>query len=279
VNVVNNCFDSAEKKSAVALMKTVCKWLLGNLTRAMYTAPPEFFKFLPLLCKLESNDSDEELKQDCMITLACLGQACLSPPNIEVAISTIVQISKSASWRARASSLSYLQVMVFCNIFNVLKEASWVAQIRQITLTLLEDERVEVREMAGVTLGGFFHCQFFQFTKELMDDFKKKCAKKLGNSRRGPVSPEAVIQRHAGVLGLCAYVNAYPYDVPEEIPDVIMILGDHLNDPQPIPLTVKKTLSNFRRTHHDNWRDHKLMFSDDQLAVLTDLLVSPSYYA
>lgn len=43
--------------------------------------------------------------------------------------------------------------------------------------------------------------------------------------------------------------------------------------------TIKKTLSNFRRTHHDTWRDHKVMFTDDQLAVITDLLVSPSYYA
>ena len=43
--------------------------------------------------------------------------------------------------------------------------------------------------------------------------------------------------------------------------------------------TVKRTLLNFKRTHLDNWNDHKLMFTDDQLAVLTDLLVSPNYYA
>lgn len=43
--------------------------------------------------------------------------------------------------------------------------------------------------------------------------------------------------------------------------------------------TIKKTLQDFKRTHQDNWQDHKLKFSDDQLAVLTDILVSPSYYA
>jgi proteasome activator subunit 4 len=46
-----------------------------------------------------------------------------------------------------------------------------------------------------------------------------------------------------------------------------------------LQMTVKKTLSNFRRTHHDNWHDHKQMFTDDQLVILTDLLVSPTYYA
>jgi proteasome activator subunit 4 len=44
--------------------------------------------------------------------------------------------------------------------------------------------------------------------------------------------------RHASVLGLCAYVNAYPYTVPEDLPDVLMILSQHLHDPQPIPVSA-----------------------------------------
>lgn len=58
-----------------------------------------------------------------------------------------------------------------------------------------------------------------------------------------------------------------------------MILAQHLNDPQPIPGTIKQILLDFKRTHYDNWRDHKLKFNEDQLTVITDLLVSPSYYA
>lgn len=46
-----------------------------------------------------------------------------------------------------------------------------------------------------------------------------------------------------------------------------------------LQMTVRKTLSDFRRTHHDNWHEHKQQFTDDQLVVLTDLLVSPCYYA
>ena len=46
-----------------------------------------------------------------------------------------------------------------------------------------------------------------------------------------------------------------------------------------LQVTIKKTLQDFKRTHQDNWQEHKLKFSDDQMAVLTDLLVSPSYYA
>ena len=28
-----------------------------------------------------------------------------------------------------------------------------------------------------------------------------------------------------------------------------------------------------------NWQEHKLKFSEDQLVVMTDLLISPNYYA
>nr|CAD2189936.1 unnamed protein product [Meloidogyne enterolobii] len=32
------------------------------------------------------------------------------------------------------------------------------------------------------------------------------------------------------------------------------------------------------RTHQDEWHEHKLEFTEDQLQILTDLIVSPTYY-
>jgi proteasome activator subunit 4 len=49
-----------------------------------------------------------------------------------------------------------------------------------------------------------------------------------------PGSLEKLIKRHAGVLGLSACVQAYPYDVPEFIPQILVDLSIHVNDPQPI---------------------------------------------
>lgn len=50
---------------------------------------------------------------------------------------------------------------------------------------------------------------------------------------------EQVALRHGGVLGLCAFIAAYPYDIPDFVPEVFEQLGAHLNDPQPIPVSVK----------------------------------------
>lgn len=48
---------------------------------------------------------------------------------------------------------------------------------------------------------------------------------------------DSVRMRHCGVLGLCAFISAYPYDIPDFVPDVFEHLGAHLGDPQPIPVS------------------------------------------
>ncbi len=110
---------------------------------------------------------------------------------------------------------------------------------------------------------------------------------------------------HSGVLGLCAVVEAYPFEVPEFVPPIIVELEAHLHGPQPIPKTIKKTMQDFKRTHQvrrgilhrycknnshvygnvicffsqDNWEEHKQKFTEDQLLTIVDLLISPNYYA
>lgn len=138
------------------------------------------------------------------------------------------------------------------------------------------------------------------------DGFKRKARTRLrphGNTSADEASQlkyktAAIRKRHTGVLGMCAFINAHPYDVPEFVVDVFRVLGGNLNDPQPIPVSIhfvtekrkceiflsfqsaiRKTLGDFKRTHHDNWEVHQLQFSEDELAILSDLTVPPSYYA
>lgn len=63
--------------------------------------------------------------------------------------------------------------------------------------------------------------------------------KKL-TSLRKKVRTEGVTKVHAGVLGLCAFISSNPYDVPEHVPEIFELLGPHLGDPQPIPVSLKE---------------------------------------
>ena len=87
-------------------------------------------------------------------------------------------------------------------------------------------------------------------------------------------------KRQGGVLGLTAVVLAFPYSVvPGVTPEAVVALSRHLSDPSPIDQAARKALSEFKRTHQDNWTEHKAAFTPEQLDDLDGLLVSPSYYA
>ena len=63
--------------------------------------------------------------------------------------------------------------------------------------------------------------------------------KQCGQSRSPQVSNpdhittnELTKKNFSGILGLCAFVEAFPYDVPQFLPPILMELSTHLNDPQ-----------------------------------------------
>lgn len=87
------------------------------------------------------------------------------------------------------------------------------------------------------------HCEFWNSDgkKSLLAQFQNQVKnaaipkRSAGVAKRSAGDP--VLERHAGVLGLCAFVAASPYDVPEYLPEVIVGLGDFLHDPPPIPVS------------------------------------------
>uniref|UniRef100_A0A8C2H092 Proteasome activator subunit 4b n=1 Tax=Cyprinus carpio TaxID=7962 RepID=A0A8C2H092_CYPCA len=283
----NGVGEQDERTQAIKLLKTVLKWLMASAGRSFSTPVPQQLQLLPLLFKIapvENDDSYDELKRDAKMCLSLMSQGLLYPEQIPMVLKVLHEIAGSSSWHARFSVLTYLQIMVFYNLFTILSNEQAVQDVRALVIRLLEDEQLEVREMAATTLSGFLQCNFLAMDASMQTHFEALCKTRLPKKRkRGSVVDTIpsvdLVRRHAGVLGLSACILSSPYDVPTWMPQLLMDLSAHLNDTQPIEMTVKKTLSNFRRTHHDNWLEHKQQFTDDQLVVLTDLLVSPCYYA
>lgn len=276
--------NSEERDVAIRLLKTVCKWITGSVSRAQCATVTEYYEFFPLVCLMSNYEADEELSKSCVTMLAMMGQAIALPQHVPVVLHSASKVSDSVSWWARSCSLEFLQVFVFHNMAIVLSQEAWVHKVLDIVLRLLEDDWLEVREKASQVLGGLLHCDFIESIEDLIDKFKLKAKTKLKKKEvQNHAVNMTVLQslklRHAGILGLCAFINAHPYDIPEFVPDVFLLLGDHLNDPQPIPSTIRKTLGDFKRTHHDSWEQHSLKFTEQQLAVLRDLTIPPTYCA
>ncbi|XP_012226473.1 proteasome activator complex subunit 4B-like [Linepithema humile] len=278
--------EAEEQEVPRRLLKTVCKWIISSASCSQYAAVSEFYQIFPIICQLQNTEGDEELNKMCLHTLAVLAHAFTLPEVMSVALAAIKTMSEHSSWSARSTCLEYLQVLVFHNMGIILSNLSWIECVKSIVLRLLEDDRLEVREKASQVLGGLLHCTFIVDQEKLLEELKSKSRTRLhkrvtptdGDALRN-ANIDAIRMRHAAVLGLCAFIRAHPYDVPKYVPPIFEHLSLHMNDPQPIPMTIRKTLSDFKRTHYDGWIDHKQHFTEEQLGVLQDLTVPPTHYA
>jgi len=73
-----------------------------------------------------------------------------------------------------------------------------------------------------------------------------------------------------------------PYEVPGYVPKALALLSRllHSSISSTLQETIKKTVSEFRRTHQDEWEvAHRRRFTTEQLDALNDVLSSPHYYA
>ncbi|KAJ8979647.1 hypothetical protein NQ317_001354 [Molorchus minor] len=277
-------FESEEEKEAVIrLFKIVAKFVTTNMVRVNFSGRPEFFDLLSLAALLQNSEIDEELSNIATNLLVVLAQTMTVEKYIPCAIDAIKKVAKCPSWSARAVIADFLPIFIFYNMATINAQKAWGLEIQRIVLDLLEDVQPEVRMSAAKVLSGLLHCQFILEPSELLNKLKLKAKTKLRHktqniNQKENVSNGSIRFRHAGILGLCAFVNAHPYDVPDFLPDIFEQIRPHLNDPQPIPATIRKTLGDFKRTHHDNWEKHKLKFTEEELSLLSDLTVPPSYY-
>ncbi|ODM89343.1 Proteasome activator complex subunit 4 [Orchesella cincta] len=277
---VKDCEINDEIRKLLLKYKTVLEWLLCVCWESESSIPPCMYTFIPMLCQFESYDPDPEIAQLSAFALSGLARTLVNPHHLDKLLGILNKASELPSWRARLCVLEFLKVFALNNTSVFASSDHWSEEVVKLVLKLLSDRKLEVRESASKILCGFLHCLLIQNPMGLLGTFNKSTASFAKKRRlRKPTPPEEVDSAHSAILGLCAFVDTHPYHVPKYLPDVLVTLTTHLNDPQPIPATIRKCLSNFRRTHHDNWAVHKTMFSEDQLCILTDIFVSPCYYA
>jgi len=239
------------------------------------------------------------VSQACLQAL-CYLSACILPATaIPPMLDMVGRIAHSESYKTKMSVLEFLQIAVFTNFPSLAHGAGYRPRVTELVLSLLQDPHITVRQKSAKILGGLVHSGFItgEAVDQLLANLRKRIRPRMARTGRKFRRENATGARlqttkttetsttadnlvhHSGILGLCAFVEAFPYDVPPFMPPILMELSTHLNDPQPTPLTIKKSLQEFKRTHQDNWQEHKTKFTEDQLVVMTDLLVSQNYYA
>ncbi|KAJ7456675.1 hypothetical protein FB451DRAFT_613190 [Mycena latifolia] len=258
---------------------TVCKFLFQLLLDASaisvfdYILPlmPELFRFT----EVSDNEALATRSNDVLV------QMCgVNPPRelINPLFDAIFDAQNSPSWRVRLKALPLVQVFYFRQL-PLIGEGK-VIEILEVLCKCLDDEVVDVREMAATTLSGILRLSPRRHILTLRDRFVQLIKKSHIPPRTDPGYARGVRQRHAAILGVCALVDSVPYTVEKWTPDLLTnILAEHTYDPAPISTTVRKCARNFSRTHRDTWHEDSARFNEDQLAALSTLLTGSSYYA
>jgi proteasome activator subunit 4 len=279
--------EDEETKRANRTLEMVSLWICHQIRLSSSSLDPVLFELLPYLCQFIGTERDQDVSQSCLQAL-CYLSACILPSTaIQPLLDMVKRIAMSESYKTKMSMLEFLQVAVFTNFPALVSCPSYRDQVTLLTTSLLSDPHITVRQKAAKILGGLLHSGFLSgpAVTSLLCDLRGRVRTKMtrqGKRFRKEESEPGTLDKlnhHSGILGLCAFVEAFPYDVPDFVPPILMELSTHLNDRQPIPMTIKKSLQEFKRTHQDNWQEHKTKFTEDQLVVMTDLLVSQNYYA
>ncbi|CAF1230867.1 unnamed protein product [Adineta steineri] len=235
-------------------------------------------RLFPFLCEIKSvAGCDENFKALLTASRLCVGISYLDFSFLNTFVQQLSQICVSTKWHASRAAIEFVQTMIFCNLFNA---RPYVKQVHELVLNCLSDEHFEVRIAARSTLSDLYQCGYIQITSKELNNFglmsKTNYFTKIDGKK--VILSNNMTKRHAGVLGLCAIVLSSPYDIPIHVPDALMLLCEHLDDPDLIQKSIKQCLSEFRRTHHDSWHEHRERFTQDQLTILADALVSHNYY-
>lgn len=83
-----------------------------------------------------------------------------------------LQIARSSSWHARYTVLTYLQIMVFYNLFTFMSDQKSVNDVRALVIQLLEDEQLEVKHPSPKFLRLFMFSKVFKVKKNKLEDIR-----------------------------------------------------------------------------------------------------------
>ena len=275
-----NSLETSERTQAICGIKVVAEFL--TRTAKLLRFAPELLLLGETVLTHRNAVEEDELTHLLDALAHSLSLLEIPRPAVPILISVFEKMPLEENWQLKLGKLYLFQVLTFGNLFTVLSHGTLVAPaVRAVLLALLADERVEVRDQAAESLSGLVRCGFYSPAEvaSLLEVFSEQLGPPpQGRRDRKRVESGQLVRRHSGLLGLGAVVLAFPYSIPPFLPDVLMLVGAFLQATPPLQSTAKHVLSEFKRTHWDQWEAHRGAFTDLQLADLRGMLVSPTYY-
>jgi len=212
------------------------------------------------------------------------------------ALDVVKEMSTHDYWQIRQASAHFLRNFQGAHKFLFNKEQNDIAQ--SIAIALLSDDRREVSAAATSTLTGILTMLSEAALEDLVTKYvniankslKKKKRKKDTTRELSTEESELLAtkekaratKQQRSVFVLCAVVMGSPYKTPPYIPVALAALSKHSFEQRAslsVREVVKMVCSEFKKTHTDNWEQHRAQFTQEQIEALEDVVSTPHYYA
>lgn len=241
-------------------------------------------KSLPHLFRAQ-RDEDEDTSKNAAETLYMVSWMMFEINEIDNIFEIISSCKSSKSWGARRSIAQFLHIFIPRHALLMVNEQ--VKRFTSLIFDMLSDTKLEVRQDASKALVSILMSsenenEIKRLIKRCMKLAKTKLIKvqkNLAEKNQVEDASKSLVIRHAGVLGLSSVVRAYPYSLPEWLPNILSFLSDYTYDPLPIGPALKEIFNRFKQTHQDSWHEFREKFSDEELSRLNDVTGTHHYFA
>jgi len=291
--------EQSGKSERARMIETVVGWVyfvtkMGDTLEYL----PDLLPLLPSVLE-GARDPEPQTQAAAIHALGTLSQAMfIRGTGFSSLASTLVQLSsklaRHSSWYSRRACLEFIGIFQAHHHFNLASEDHALFEKRLVEC--LADDRKEAQDTAGYALTTRIAFLESQQTISLATKFEemagaalkkyKIISKRLKAAKTDEEKEDlnAKLAKNTkkhkkGVLGLASVILASPYDLPTWLPSALTSLANHEGIALGIGETVRKTFTDFKRTHQDSWEMHRLRFTRDQLEIVNSMLISPSYYA
>ncbi|XP_075982496.1 proteasome activator complex subunit 4-like isoform X2 [Anticarsia gemmatalis] len=255
---------------ALNLLTTVLRGCMGVIVRGVANNAATHYSLARVACGVAARgppQPHDELPRAAAGLLASLALALHDPHAFDVAQQHLDALALGRSWWARLACLDFAQPLLFYGLPMLCDKVERAVRAEKFALKLMRDPRLEVRQAASKLLTGLMHCRALPDESRTIGALMRSCRSK------------ELVERHCGVLGLCAYLASRPYSLGAALGDVLAELARHTSAPDPVPAAIRAALADFRRTHQDDWPKHREQLTEEELDLLADLTSPPSYCA
>ncbi len=242
--------------------------VLGNGWKVL----PELLPSLLLAHK--SDDIEMQLATKAASKRAVTLEFCPSADTLLATMDKVVSVDTESSVHVRKLAVSTLGTLFSRNFVLFSFDERLSRHYLDVLLNRISCDQVDVREAASLCLTSFFHA-LPKHAYEMASKTKDNLNLKISNIK----SLDNVPLRHGTVLVACSLILSQPYRLSSWAPSILLLLTKYIPDRAPITTSVRKAFSEFKRTHIDNWAAERLLFSEEELDAISELLVSPTYYA